>query len=195
MIYKTYCQSPVGKLWIASDGQAITGLWIEGQKNFGTEILGAAKELSELSIFKDASKWIYDYFGGKRPSIDALPISPGGNDFKRAVFSALREIPYGEVVTYAEIAKRTALIMGKEKMGAQAVASGIAHNPIMIMIPCHRVISADGSLGGYAAGAETKARLLRLEGARNIFKLHEKSKSDTERILAISGTRLDFSED
>ena len=177
---------------MASDGHSLLGLWIEGQKNFGTALLDGATEMPELGLFKETRKWIYDYFAGKRPSAQNIPLSPEGNDFKKAVWSVISEIPYGKTETYAEVAKKVGRLTGKSKMPAQAVAAAIGHNPIMLLIPCHRVLGSDGSHTGYSAGVDKKALLLRLEGAKRIFQADENNKSDTERILTLSGTKLEF---
>ena len=160
MFCTTY-YSPVGKLTMASDGENLTGLWIEGQKYFTTMKL---EYKDDLPIFDKARDWLDRYFSGKKPDCSELPLSPVGGEFRQTVWKLLGEIPYGQTVTYGELAKKTAQILGKEKMSAQAVGGAVGHNPISIIVPCHRVVGADGSLTGYAGGIGIKVRLLKLEG-------------------------------
>ena len=109
--------------------------------------------------------WLDRYFAGRKPDISELSLAPAGSEFRQEVWRILCEIPYGEVVTYGSIAKRMAEKMGRETMSSQAVGGAVSHNPISIIIPCHRVAGADGSLTGYAGGIQTKVKLLELEGA------------------------------
>ena len=105
-----------------------------------------------------------DYFAGNKPQLSKLPIAPIGGEFRQQVWKILTEIPYGELTTYGSIAKEVAKRMGKEKMSAQAVGGAVGHNPISIIIPCHRVVGSNGSLTGYAGGIEKKIKLLKHEG-------------------------------
>ncbi len=156
--------SPIGALTLASDGNHLIGLWIEGQKYFGESLPGAVTPKDDLPVFADAKKWLSRYFAGERPVASALPLAPIGGAFRQGVWELLREIPYGEVVTYGDIAKKIACRMGRKSMSSQAVGGAVGHNPISILIPCHRVVGANGSLTGFSAGIETKIRLLALEG-------------------------------
>ncbi len=162
MIYTTHYTSPLGDLLLAERDGALTGLWIEGQKYY----FDPAEECKEREtpILALTKSWLDRYFAGEKPRIDELKLSPVGSDFQRAVWDILREIPYGEVTTYGEIAKKIALSMGKPRMSAQAVGGAVGRNPISIIIPCHRVVGADGSLTGYAGGIDKKVRLLSHEG-------------------------------
>ena len=166
MYYTTTHQSPVGMLTLASDGDTLVGLWIEGQKYYGGTILDTATEKDVIPVFNMTKIWLDRYFGGENPTIKELPLAPIGGDFRHDVWNILCEIPYGEVITYGDIAKKIAVKRGKESMSAQAVGGAVGHNPISIIIPCHRVVGSDGSLTGYAGGIDTKKRLLALEGAR-----------------------------
>lgn len=157
MLYKTTCKSPVGKLTLTCDGDSLTGLWIEGQKHHGDT--GAIAENHNLPIFTAAEDWLNRYFAGERPDISALSLKPEGSEFRIAVWKLLCEIPYGKCITYGDIARA----LGKEKC-AQAVGGAVGNNPISIIIPCHRVIGANGSLTGYAAGVDKKKWLLEHEG-------------------------------
>lgn len=163
MFYCTKYNSPIGKLTIASDENNIIGLWIEGQKYFGSTILNEMTLTEDIDILNKTKKWLERYFKGEKPSSFELPIKPIGGEFRQIIWGILREIPYGEVITYGEIAKKVAKIQNKERMSAQAVGGAVGHNPISIIIPCHRVIGAKGDLTGYAGGIETKKTLLEFE--------------------------------
>lgn len=164
MYYKTTVSSPVGELTLASDGEHLVGLWLAGQKYFAASIPGELIENDTLPIFTAAEDWLRRYFRGEQPSAAELPLRPTGSDFRQVVWRILREIPYGEVTTYGAIAKRAAAELGRDSMSNQAVGGAVGHNPISIIIPCHRVVGADGDLTGYAGGLAVKKRLLALEG-------------------------------
>ena len=164
MTYLCKIDSVVGKLYITSDGSNITGLWIQGQKYFESTIHDELKE-ADLPIFEKAKKWLDIYFKGKEPKFN-LALKPEGSEFRKDVWKILLNIPYGKTITYGEIAN----ILGKKykkKMSAQAVGGAVGHNPISIIIPCHRVIGANGSLTGYAGGIDKKIKLLELEKGEN----------------------------
>lgn len=163
MSFTCKINSPVGMLTAASDGTKIIGLWIEGQKYFAAT-LGNHEESPALPIFDDLRKWMACYFSGQEPSFK-LPLAPKGSLFRMAVWNMLCEIPYGQVTTYGSIARQLARHMGTASMSAQAVGGAVGHNPISIIIPCHRVVGADGSLTGYAGGIHIKEQLLQLERA------------------------------
>lgn len=152
--------SPVGALHLASDGASITGLWLEGQKYFASTLEQDAAE-RELPVFAQATAWLDAYFKGETPP--ALPpLSPLGSPFRQAVWKLLLDIPCGETTTYGDLAK-TLRAQGVSA-AAQAVGGAVGHNPISILIPCHRVVGAGGSLTGYAGGIAMKRQLLALEG-------------------------------
>lgn len=165
MFFSTEYASSIGRLTIASDGEHIVGLWLNGQKYF----LGTLPEMpspkDDLAVFDKARDWLDRYFAGQMPDPGELPLKPMGSAFRQAVWACLCEIPYGEVTTYGTIAKKIAEIRGCETMSAQAVGGAVGHNPISIIIPCHRVVGANGSLTGYAGGINKKIALLALEGA------------------------------
>lgn len=163
MYYSLY-KSPVGQLTIASDGENITGLWIEGQKYFGSTLSSEKALEKDMAVLKQAVDWLERYFAGEKPLPSELPLDPQGSEFRQAVWDVLCEISYGEVITYGDIAKRIAAMKGIETMSAQAVGGAVGHNPISIIIPCHRVVGSDGSLTGYAGGIERKKWLLAHEG-------------------------------
>jgi len=154
--------SPVGILTAASDGEQITGLWIAGQKYYADTLPHGARE-QDVPIFASLRHWLAIYFSGKHPDF-LPPLAPTGSAFRHAVWKILGEIPYGEVMTYGDIAQQLAARTGQQQ-SAQAVGGAVGHNPISILIPCHRVVGADGSLTGYAGGLDAKVHLLRLEGA------------------------------
>lgn len=156
MVYSAVYNSPVGALWLTSDGNSLTGLWMWEIEN--------TQQNETLPVFQDTFRWLDAYFQSKNPSVDTLPLSPAGTEFQRLVWEILLKIPFGQTRSYADIAEKIAGRMGKEKMSAQAVGGAVGRNPISIIIPCHRVIGASGSLTGYAGGLDKKEWLLRHEG-------------------------------
>ena len=164
MYYSTTCPSPIGRITLASDGERLVGLWMEGQKYFGDTIPEAMVEKEDVPLFTAAKKWLERYFAGEKPTPSELPLAPIGGEFRQGVWSILQEIPYGEVITYGDIAKKMAAKMGREHMSSQAVGGAVGHNPISSIIPCHRVVGSGGSLTGFSAGVETKRKLLEWEG-------------------------------
>ena len=163
MLYKTYYKSPIGNLILVSDGDNLVGLYMENQKYYLNGIKQELTSKDNLQVFENTKKWLDRYFAKEKPSIKEIPIAPKGGEFRQKVWKILCEIPYGQTITYGEIAKRIAKQMNKEKMSAQAVGNAVGHNPISIIIPCHRVIGKNGSLTGYAGGIERKKMLLELE--------------------------------
>lgn len=177
MIYTKIYQSPIGKLFLAAENEALIGLWIQGQKYFpeklfSGQVCGVEPAGEDCGILARTGTWLNQYFAGERPGPEQLKMTPGADlgilppvsDFRQQVWKLLLEIPYGEVVTYGELASRLARQRGLPGMSAQAVGGAVGHNPISIIIPCHRVVGAGGSLTGYAGGVERKRRLLKLEG-------------------------------
>lgn len=152
--------SPLGRLTLAEEDGALIGLWMEGQKYFPHN-LNARRELTPALAL--AASWLDRYFAGKRPEIAALPLNPKGSEFRREVWGILCRIPYGGTTTYAAIAAQIAKNRGLDRMSAQAVGNAVSHNPISIIIPCHRVVGSHGQLTGYAGGLERKQWLLEWE--------------------------------
>ena len=152
--------SPVGQLTLAADGQAITGLWLEGQKYFCAGLSEDVKE-KDLPVFSQAEAYLAAYFSGS-PLPPLPPLRPAGTAFQRAVWARLTEIPYGQTRTYGALAAE--LRRRGTAAAPRAVGAAVGRNPISILIPCHRVVGANGSLTGYAGGVEKKRRLLLLEG-------------------------------
>ena len=162
MQYITHYQSPLGGITVSSDGSALTGLWFDGQKYFAST-LGADYKENDLPVFAEAKCWLDIYFSGREP--DFTPsLSLKGSAFRMAVWQILQSIPYGQTITYGDIARQLAAQTGKTKMSAQAVGGAVGHNPISIIVPCHRVVGTGGSLTGYAGGIDKKVLLLELEG-------------------------------
>lgn len=164
MVYKTYYVSPVGTLLIASDGENLIGLCIQGQEYYLDKIEKEAILKNDLELFVKTKKWLNQYFKRENPSLNELSLAPSGNPFRQCVWNLLCEIPYGKTTTYGELAKKVAKKMKKTSMSAQAVGNAVGHNPISIIIPCHRVIGKNGNLTGYAGGIDNKIKLLTLEG-------------------------------
>lgn len=156
--------SPIGKMTIASNENAIVGLWFDGQRYFMNTLQGKEYVKSENEVIILAKKWLDKYFNNEKPEISDLPIEFSGTEFRIAVWKILTEIPYGEVITYKDIAKIIAKLKGIENMSSQAVGGAVGHNPISIIVPCHRVVGTKGSLTGYAGGLDIKRRLLMHEG-------------------------------
>ena len=169
--------SPLGAVTLASDGEALTGLWFDGQRRYGST-LGREWEEKALPVFQETARWLDLYFGGTVPDFRP-PLRPNGTAFRRLIWELLLEIPYGQTVSYASLAEKAAARLGIPRMSAQAVGGAVGHNPISLIIPCHRVLGADGSLVGYAGGLDRKAQLLALEGAKREFApaRHEKRQS------------------
>lgn len=163
MIYTTHYNSPVGRILLAEKDDSLVGLWIEGQKYFPT-FREAITEKDDTAIIKQTKRWLDRYFAGEKPSAKELTLAPAGSDFRKAVWQILCKIPYGKISTYGDIARELAEEKGLQGMSAQAVGGAVGHNPISIIIPCHRVVGTNGSLTGYAGGVEKKKKLLEFEG-------------------------------
>lgn len=161
MEYTHSYDAPIGRILLAADGQAMTGLWFEGQKYFAAN-LDRDHERKDLPVFERTGEWLDLYFSGNRPDFTP-PLTLKGTSFQREVWEAMLAIPFGETKTYAEIARGIARDRGLSSMSAQAVGNAVAHNPVSLIIPCHRVIGTNGSLTGYAGGLEKKKWLLAME--------------------------------
>lgn len=161
MEYIHHYESPLGGMTLASNGDALTGLWFDDQKYFATTLDKDHKE-QLLPVFEETEQWLSLYFHREKPDFTPA-LCPKGTPFRKAVWDILLTIPYGETRTYGEIAKQLAKEQGLAKMSAQAVGGAVGHNPIALIIPCHRVVGADGSLTGYAGGLEKKEALLLME--------------------------------
>lgn len=163
MIYTTTYNSPIGNLLIAARENKLIGIWIEKQKYYLSNLKDDIKESEDIDILGKTKEWLDRYFKGEKPKIEELEINLTGSEFRKSVWEILKDIPYGEVITYGDIAKKIAKQKGIKKMSAQAVGGAVGHNPISIIIPCHRVIGIHGNLTGYAGGIEKKIYLLKHE--------------------------------
>lgn len=155
MTYWTKLPSPLGPLTLASGGESLIGLWLEGQKYFAAGLEPETEERPDLPVFRQAAAWLDAYFMRQAPP-PLPPLAPRGTAFRQIAWKALLEIPYGHTCTYQELAK---------KLGSspRAIGGAVGRNPISILIPCHRVVGMNGSLVGYAGGVEKKRFLLELE--------------------------------
>ncbi len=167
--YKSEYKSPLGNITVCCDeDEKIVGLFFKNQKYFADNIDGKITENNNLKIFVTVKSWLDKYFAGKKPNIKEIPIKFIGNHFRKSVWEILYKIPYGTVLTYGDIAKQIAKQQGIPKMSAQAIGGAVGHNPISIIVPCHRVVGKNGKLTGYAAGLNKKKKLLELEQANMV---------------------------
>lgn len=163
MFYKTTYNSPLGTITLACDGKNLVGAWFDGQKYFAGSVNEEMIENDSFEIFNRTKLWLDKYFRGEKPGISELSLAPNGNAFRQSVWKILCKIPYGKVITYGDIASEIAQQRGLDRMSAQAVGGAVGHNPISIIIPCHRVVGCKGNLTGYAGGLDKKIRLLEHE--------------------------------
>lgn len=161
-IYTCTYKSSLGDILLAADEIGITGLWFEGQKYFA-DTLPDKRISRETPILTEAKEWLDVYFSGKEPKFTP-PLHPTGSTFRLEVWEILLQIPYGQTMTYGEIAGQLAKQKGMAHMSAQAVGGAVGHNEISVIIPCHRVVGTNRSLTGYAGGINKKVALLELEG-------------------------------
>ena len=161
MDYTAHYDSPLGGITLASNGSALTGLWFDGQKHYGSALASQYEERTDLPTFDATLRWLDIYFSGRNPDFNP-PLLLRGTTFQQRVWETLLTIPYGETVTYGELARRLGV------RSAQAVGGAVGHNPISIIVPCHRVVGANGALTGYAGGLDRKRALLQLE-QKNYF--------------------------
>lgn len=163
MQYITCYDSPLGEMVLSGDAVGLTGLWFSGEKHCAAR-LDSEHEAGRIPATDAAERWLNVYFTGKNPGF-MPPLHLRGTPFRMAVWALLLEIPYGQVATYGEIARKIAEQRGIPRMSAQAVGGAVGHNDISIIVPCHRVVGSDGSLTGYGGGLGRKQKLLELEGA------------------------------
>ena len=167
-LYKEFFESELGTLTLLSDEKNLLGLWFNGQKYFGAGYDLNVAEVFATRPIKQALKWLTNYFAGQTPDPFAVPIKPNVSTFSQKVLKELQKVPYGEVTTYKELSNRVQ--KGQNKINlARAVGNAVKHNPISLIIPCHRVIGSDGSLTGYAGGLERKRALLKMENPQIKF--------------------------
>lgn len=162
MQYTNIYSSPIGNLVMVSDGENLTGLWFEGEKYLQEALDKTEYIRQDFPVFELTGQWLDCYFLGKDPGF-MPPLHLEGSAFRMAVWEILKQISYGKLMTYGEIAEIIAQQRGLEKMSAQAVGGAVGHNPVSIIVPCHRVVGTNGSLTGYAGGIDKKVALLNLE--------------------------------
>ena len=181
LMHKCTIVTPLGAATATASDNAITGFWFVGQKYYPDISPDNWITEEDYPAFQLLRNWVSDYFEGRNTdaartlimdadtyaaaaaSTTVVKLNPQGSDFRKAVWRILLEIPYGQTTTYGDIAKQLAGIKGLSRVSAQAVGGAVGHNPISLLIPCHRVIGADGSLTGYAGGIDKKQALLNLE--------------------------------
>lgn len=161
MNYIYHYKSPLGGITLASDGENLIGLWFDGQKYYAEMLRDEIVE-SPLPVFEETIRWLNIYFTGEAPTFTP-PLSMHTTQFRRDVWEILMSIPFGQTMTYGGIARLIAARKGLSRMSAQAVGGAVGHNPISLIIPCHRVIGTGGSLTGYAGGIDRKKQLLAME--------------------------------
>ena len=187
MYYSALYCSPLGRITLASDEAGkLAGLWLEGQKYFLGTLSEEPVAREDLPVFAQTKDWLDQYFAGRRPAIDQLSLAPVGGTFRQEVWKILCEIPYGEVITYGDIARKIAEKQGRKTMSSQAVGGAVGHNPISIIIPCHRVVGSHGSLTGYAGGIEKKIWLLKQEGVDTARLSVPKRGTDSRQVPTVS---------
>ena len=167
MDYTHHYLSPLGGITMASDGEYLTGLWFDGQKYFA-DTLSVQHEEKDLDVFHQTDHWLDIYFSGKEPDFTP-PLRMIGTEFRQEVWQILLTIPFGKTMTYGQIAKILADRHKVQSMSAQAVGGAVGHNPISLIVPCHRVIGTNGALTGYAGGLEKKTRLLDMESQSSVI--------------------------
>ncbi len=143
--------SPLGEILLSCDEEGLTGLWFEGQAYYARILPEDARE-GDSPVFDRTRAWLDLYFSGEEPDFTP-PLHPAGSPFQKAIWARLLKIPYGKTRTYSDLGP------------PRAVGNAVGHNPISLIIPCHRVVGKDGKLTGYAGGLERKRALLKLEGA------------------------------
>ncbi|MDO4869157.1 MAG: methylated-DNA--[protein]-cysteine S-methyltransferase [Bacillota bacterium] len=166
MNYVSHYESPIGGMTMTSDGESLTGLMFDGETYFeevlGSEAVQDGRETELLPVFQQTIKWLDTYFQGSVPDFTPKLVITG-SPFRKRVCQIMLTIPYGHTMSYGQIAEIIAAERGIKKMAAQAVGGAVGHNPISLIIPCHRVVGSDGSLTGYGGGIEKKSALLELE--------------------------------
>lgn len=170
MDFTAHYDSPLGGITLASDGEALVGLWFDGQKYYFAGLSSDYEERIGLEVFDIARRWLDVYFSGGVP--DFVPaLRMRGTAFQKRAWEALLTIPYGQVITYGEMVRRI------DCTSARAVGGAVGRNPISLIIPCHRVVGADGSPTGYAGGTDRKKWLLAMEGALKTIVMGIENKS------------------
>lgn len=166
MTYTCTIETPLGIMTAAAEDEALVGLWFVGQKYYPDTTAPWLRE-PDYPVFTALRSNLSRYFAGQDPGRD-IPLAPHGSLFRKSVWDILLKIPFGQIVTYGDIAQAIANAGGLVSMSSQAVGGAVGHNPISILIPCHRVVGVGGSLTGYAGGLDRKEALLRLEGVNRV---------------------------
>ena len=161
MLYVCNYNSPIGSITMASNGCALTGLWFDEQRRFVVDFCEVERK-KDLPIFEQTKKWLDRYFSGENPTFTPLTEIDGESAFRQRVRKIVCDIPFGQTLTYGEIAKQIRTETGK-RVSAQAVGGAVANNRVLLVIPCHRVVGVSGSLTGYAGGLDKKEWLLAME--------------------------------
>ena len=164
MYFTTYETPIIGTLTLSSDGSAITGCWFDNDRYFGYGIDEPLEQRDDLPVFDQARDWLDRYFAGDAPNPRELPLAARATAFQLRVREAMLDIPYGQTTTYGAIADRIAHETGK-RQSARAVGGAVGHNPLCLIVPCHRVVGANGSLTGFGGGLDMKVKLLEHEQA------------------------------
>ena len=160
MLYMIHYASPLGMLTLTSNESALTGVWFPNQKYYALPPDAVQKS---CPILRQTERWLDTYFSGREPEYTP-PLLQTGTEFRQAVWAMLLQIPYGTVVTYGQLAQRLAAQRGMKRMSARAVGGAVGHNPLGIIVPCHRVVGSGGNLTGFGGGIDAKVQLLTLEG-------------------------------
>lgn len=174
MFFTEYRTPIIGTLTLASDGKGITGCWFDNDRYFGYGVDDVLERKDDLALFDKARAWLDRYFAGKAPDPRELPLTAKATDFQILVREAMLDIPYGHTTTYGEIAKRIEAETGR-RQSARAVGGAVGHNPLCLIVPCHRVVGSGGNLTGFGGGIDMKIALLEHEHAmKETFKRPKK---------------------
>ena len=174
-MYFTDYETPIiGTLTLASDGEGLTGCWFDNDRYFGYGVEERMERRDDVDVFAQAREWLDRYFAGLSPDPRELPLTARATEFQARVREAMLDIPYGTTTSYGAIAKRIEAETGR-RQSARAVGGAVGHNPLCLIVPCHRVVGANGSLTGFGGGLDMKVRLLEHERAmRDEFTLPKK---------------------
>lgn len=166
MDYISYYQSPLGELLLACDEQGLVGVWFEGAKYYANHLSDEVMEENHPTL-REARAWLDAYFAGQ--CLEQLPaLSYRGTDFQKQVWAVLQAVPYGQTVTYGQLAAAVSERFGRSRVSARAVGGAVGRNPLSLFVPCHRVLGAGGQLTGYAGGLSRKEQLLALEAGYTV---------------------------
>ena len=164
LFFTEYETKLIGSLTLASDGKTITGCWFDNDRYFGCGIEDTLERRDDLPPLQQAREWLDRYFAGEAPDPRELPLGARATEFQMRVREAMLDIPYGSTTTYGDIAKRIERETGR-RQSARAVGGAVGHNPLCLIVPCHRVVGANGNLTGFGGGIDMKIKLLEHEKA------------------------------